>query len=152
MIYFFYQIIIRSNLNVDIFDIDNQHINDLLSYDVVEFIGGNPYYLLKVLNEVNAKDVLKQIVNEKILIGWSAGALVMTTSIGIINEFYTEMNEWNITDFKAMNLNNVQIVPHYSKFINKYNDFEERCNKYEQNNNCKLIRLNEGENMMSKVA
>ncbi len=72
----------------------------------------------------------------------------MTTSIGIINEFSPEMNEWNITDFKAMNLNNAQIVPHYSKFINKYNDFEERSNKYEQNNNCKLIRLNDGEGIV----
>ena len=33
------------HLDVDIIDIDKQPIQDLLIYDVVEFIGGNPYYL-----------------------------------------------------------------------------------------------------------
>lgn len=36
------------HLDIDIIDIDKQPIQDLLIYDVVEFIGGNPYYLLKI--------------------------------------------------------------------------------------------------------
>ena len=34
------------NLTVDIFDIDSQPVELLLNYDIVEFIGGNPFYLL----------------------------------------------------------------------------------------------------------
>lgn len=33
-------------LTVDLFDIDISPVEQLLSYDVVEFIGGNPFYLL----------------------------------------------------------------------------------------------------------
>ena len=33
------------NLCVDIFDIDYQDVNLLSKYDVIEFIGGNPFYL-----------------------------------------------------------------------------------------------------------
>lgn len=33
-------------LSVDVFDFDTQNADELLQYDVVEIIGGNPYYLL----------------------------------------------------------------------------------------------------------
>ena len=39
------------NLNVDLFDLDKQSAELLLNYDVVEFIGGNPYYLLHSIRE-----------------------------------------------------------------------------------------------------
>ncbi len=133
------------NLEVDIIDIDNQSMEDLLLYDVVEFIGGNPYYLLNALKKQNGQKILSRIASEKILIGWSAGAVVMTSTIGIIDVFSPEMNQWGITDFSGMALTEVQIVPHYNKFIKRYHQFEECCQVYEKNNKCSLIRLNDGE-------
>ena len=147
-------ILLNNNINninsyivdfVDIVDIDKQPIEDLLMYDVIEFIGGNPYYLLKSLKEKNGKKVLEQIASEKVLIGWSAGALVMTPTIGIINVFSPELNNWEITDFSGMNLTDIQVAPHYNKFLKRYDRFEERCQKYEADNGCSLIRLNDGE-------
>ena len=49
------------NLEVDIFDLDKQSANELLHYDVVEFIGGNPYYLLNSIRENNAIETLRCI-------------------------------------------------------------------------------------------
>ena len=64
------------NLCVDIFDLDNQKAELLLNYDVVEFIGGNPYYLLHSIRRSNAKEILQEIAVNNILIGWSAAAFV----------------------------------------------------------------------------
>ena len=46
------------NLQVDIFDLDKQDVDLLLNYDVVEFIGGNPYYLLHSIRQNKAIKVL----------------------------------------------------------------------------------------------
>ena len=64
------------NLTVDIFDIDKQPSELLLNYDIVEFIGGNPFYLLYSIRENNALNILQYLADNKILIGWSAAAFV----------------------------------------------------------------------------
>lgn len=45
--------------SVDTFDLDTQDATELLKYDVVEFIGGNPYYLLNSIRVHNASIVIK---------------------------------------------------------------------------------------------
>lgn len=133
---------------VSLFDVDLQPVEELLEYDTVEFIGGNPYYLLKSLREHKAKDILSIISKEKILIGWSAGALVLGPTIAIIEQYSPEMNEWEINDFTGMCLTDVQVLPHYNKFLKRYNNFEERCCEYEKNNQCTVIRINDGEGVL----
>ena len=64
-------------LSVDTFDLDTQEAYELLKYDVVEFIGGNPYYLLNSIRVHNASAVIKQLAEEKVLLGWSAGAMFL---------------------------------------------------------------------------
>ena len=51
------------NLTVDIFDIDNQPVELLLNYDIVEFIGGNPFYLLHSIRKNNALNTLRYLAN-----------------------------------------------------------------------------------------
>lgn len=135
-------------LKVECFDIDVQDVKLLLSYDVVEFIGGNPYYLLNSLRKTNAKPILKELAEQKVLIGWSAGALVMCKSLDLINVYSPEMNFLHMTDLQGMNLTDTYILPHYNKFLKRYDRFEERCQNFEQMNNCKVIRLNDGEGIV----
>lgn len=131
-----------------LFDIDVQPPEELLQYDAVEFIGGNPYYLLKSLREHNCKKVLSVLAEEKMLIAWSAGALVMGPTIAMIDQYSPEMNQWHITDYTGMNLTEVQVLPHYSKFLKRYNRLEELCREYERNNQCTVIRMNDGEGVL----
>ena len=86
------------NLNVGIFDLDNQPADLLLDYDVVEFIGGNPYYLLHSIRENNATEILKDIAINKILIGWSAAAFVFSPTLELVNCYSPEMNFLGLTD------------------------------------------------------
>ena len=135
-------------LEVELFDLDNQSPDLLLDYDVVEFIGGNPYYLLNSIRRCDADSVLEQLAKDKVLIGWSAGALVMTSSIAVIDAFEPQMNFMNLTDLKGLRLADVHIIPHYSKFLHRYEAFEEKLRRYEADNNCTLIRLNDGDGML----
>ena len=54
-------------LSVDTFDLDIQDACKLIKYDVVEFIGGNPYYLLNSIRVHNASVVIKQLAEKKVL-------------------------------------------------------------------------------------
>ena len=135
-------------LQVECFDFDTQAAEELLKYDVVEIIGGNPYYLLHSLRINNAQKVLEKIADKKLLIGWSAGALVLGPTIAVIEQFCPEMNFLHLNDLSALNLTDIQVVPHYKKFLGKYEDFEEKCRSYEKKEHCSVIRLSDGEGII----
>ena len=133
------------NLNVDIFDLDKQPADLLLNYDVVEFIGGNPYYLLNSIREQNATEVLKKIATNKILIGWSAATFVFSPTLELVNCYSSEMNFLGLTDLSGLALTNVQVLPHYSKFLTRFDQFEEKCCAYEKEHDVNVIRIDDGD-------
>lgn len=133
------------NLSVDIFDLDKQPADLLLNYDVVEFIGGNPYYLLHSIKENNAIEVLKNISKNKVLIGWSAATFVFSPTLELINCYSPEMNFLGLTDLNGLSLTNIQVLPHYSRFLTRFDQFEEKCCAYEKENNVNVIRINDGD-------
>ena len=133
------------NLKVDIFDLDKQSAQLLLNYDVVEFIGGNPYYLLHSIRENNAIEILRDIATNKTLIGWSAAAFVFGPTLELINRYSPEMNFLEIKNLNGLALTNVQVLPHYSQYLTKFEGFEETCYVYENEHNVNVIRINDGE-------
>ena len=133
------------NLKVDIFDLDKQSAQLLLNYDVVEFIGGNPYYLLHSIRENDAIEILRDIATNKILIGWSAAAFVFSPTLELINRYSPEMNFLGIKNINGLALTNVQVLPHYSKYLTRFERFEETCCVYEKEHNINVIRINDGE-------
>lgn len=133
------------DLKVDVFDLDKQPAELLLDYDVVEFIGGNPYYLLHSIREHNATEILKEIATNKILIGWSAAAFVFSPTLELVNGYSPEMNFLGLTDLRGLSLTQIQVLPHYSKFLSRFDRFEERCCEYEKEHNVNVIRINDGE-------
>ena len=135
-------------LNVDTFDLDTQDATELLKYDVVEFIGGNPFYLLNSIRVHNASAVIKQLVEKKVLLGWSAGALVFTPSIEVVDGLTPEMNIVNLDNLKGLSLTNTHILPHYNKFLKRFDKLEDVCKAYEQEHNCTVVRLNDGDGII----
>lgn len=133
------------NLKVDIFDLDKQPAELLLDYDVVEFIGGNPYYLLNSIREHHATEVLKDIAINKVLIGWSAAAFVFSPTLELVNCYSPEMNFLKLTDLRGLSLTQIQVLPHYNKFLSRFEKFEERCCAYEKEHNVNVIRINDGD-------
>ena len=132
-------------LSVEIFDIDTDDVSEMLKYDVVEFIGGNPFYLLNSIREHHAEPILKKIAENRILIGWSAAVFVFGPTLELVNEYSSEMNTRNIKDLSALGLSTIEGLPHYSKFIDRFERFEERCKAYEERKSTQVIRLNDGD-------
>ncbi len=132
-------------LSADTFDIDTDSIDKMSEYDVVEFIGGNPFYLLYSIREHRAEPAIRQIAEKKILIGWSAAAFVFGPSLALVNEYSPEMNIVGLDDLRALNLTPIEVLPHYGRFIERFEHFEERCKDYELRNHTKVTRLNDGD-------
>jgi len=134
-------------LAVDIFDLDKDTPEKLLNYDVVEFIGGNPFYLLHSIRTCHAEEILQTIANEKVLIGWSAAVFVFGPTLELVNTYSPEMNFLRLTDLSALALTDLEILPHYSKYRSRFDRFEERCREYEQIHKINVIRLNDGDGL-----
>lgn len=135
-------------LQADCFDFDVQPPEALMAYDVVELIGGNPYYLLHSIRQHSFADALSEFAERRCLIGCSAGALVLTPSLELIDRYSPEMNLVGLTDLTALNLTDVQILPHYSKFLRRFEAFEEKCADYERKHNCAVVRLSDGDGVI----
>jgi len=133
-------------LEVDVLDIDRCDPELLLDYDVVEFIGGNPFYLLRSIRRKNAEWVMEKLAEEKLLIGWSAGALVLGPTLELIHRYTPEMNRkgW-VKSMDALNLCPFPILPHYSSFIHRFERLEERCQEFEEEYSIEVLRLNDGD-------
>jgi len=133
-------------LSVDYFDFDFQNPQLLLNYDVIEINGGNPFYLLKSMREAKCEVIMEKLIQEKIVIGVSAGSIVMQKNINLIAQYSPEMNHGvNLTDFSGFCYSSVELLPHYSKFEPKFERFEEIAKEYEIVNNCEVIRINDGQ-------
>lgn len=135
-------------LSVSCMDLDELPPELLLDYDVVEFIGGNPFYLLNAMRKCNCREILLKMAREKVLIGWSAGALVMGPSLELVNGYSPEMNFLKLSNLTALNLTEVEVLPHYSKFLQRFEGFEEKCAAYEKKYGREVIRLNDGEGVV----
>ena len=136
-------------LSVDLFDFDKQPAEQLLEYDVVVLIGGNPYYLLHSIREHHGENALRVVAQKGLLIGWSAGALVLGPTIAIIDKYLPELNFIGLQDRTGLNLTDIQILPHYSKQQKQDDRTEEKCYQYEQENNCSVVRLDDGEGVFA---
>jgi len=136
-------------LIVDYFDFDFQDPELLLNYDVIEINGGNPFYLLKSMRKANCEVIMHKLIQEKIVIGISAGAIVMQKNINLIAQYSPEMNDVvNLTNFSGFCFSSIEFLPHYSRFTTKFERFEERAKEYEIANNCKVIRIDDGQGVI----
>ena len=135
-------------LQVALFDLDKQPGEGLLEYDVVEFIGGNPFYLLQAVKRGSVPEILRRIARDRMLIGWSAAAFVFGPTLELLNRYSPEMNLWGITDLRGLGLTRVEVLPHYSRFLSRFSGFEETCRAYEAAHGVRVIRLNDGDGVL----
>ncbi len=63
----------------------------------------------------------------------------------MVNMYSPEMKFPGLTDLRGINLTKVEILPHYNKFLDRFECFEEKCKAYEKKHAVEVIRLNDGE-------
>lgn len=129
-------------LSVDIFDFDTQPAEQLLSYNVVELIGGNPYYLLHSIRQHHGEAALRAVAENGLLIGWSAGALVLGPTIALIDRYHPQLNFLGLTDLSGLGLTEIQIMPHCNK------EDPEKAHEYQRETGGRVIFLKDGEGVL----
>jgi len=132
-------------LRVDVLDIDKAPCAALERYGVVEFIGGNPFYLLASLRRHGAEPILRRVAASGVLIGCSAAAFAFGSTLALVNRYSPEMNTPGLTDLTALRLTDIEVLPHYSRFLSRFDRFEETCAGYEAERGVRVLRLNDGD-------
>jgi dipeptidase E len=87
----------------------------LLSCDVIYLAGGNTYVFLEKLRQAGLLAHLRRFArNGGVLAGLSAGAILMTPSIGLagIPRYDADSNEPGLTDLRALGLVDFEFSPH----------------------------------------
>ncbi|WP_054958540.1 Type 1 glutamine amidotransferase-like domain-containing protein [Paenibacillus dakarensis] len=131
---------------IDFIDIEFDNPEILKHKDVIYINGGNPFSLLFHAKKSGADIIFKTLVSQNvIIIGVSAGALLLGPHINIVHFFTPQMNTLDLTDFKALGLTDKLIFPHYDRedvFKDSSNKtIEERLIEFETIEKCKVTRL-----------
>jgi len=131
----------------EFFDIEFSSPDLLANFDILFFIGGNPFYLLYQIRETRTDVILHEILSEgKVISGSSAGSMVLGSTIVLINKFEPLWNkDIGLTDFSGVGLTTINVCPHYSKHMTRYDNFEERIQSVEKTFSIKITRINDGE-------
>jgi dipeptidase E len=113
---------------------------DLIQYDAIVLPGGNTFEILRYLKNSGYFYKLKEFANQdRVLIGKSAGSIIMTPTIKIAQ--FADDNEDEYNDLKALNLVDFEVKPHWDKWKNKKQVFRD----YMELHNTTLYGIPEGE-------
>jgi len=133
-------------LEVDCFDIEFEDVKLLNKYDLMLINGGNPFHLLNYIRLTNSANIIADFALNKVLIGISAGSIVLGQNLDLVLKFNPEMNNIpKLIDCTALNLTSINIAPHYTRYQDRYENLEKRIAKFEKENDIEYVRLNDGD-------
>lgn len=129
--------LIKMKFNVIEIDISKLSKEDIIekfnSVNAIFVAGGNCFYLLQ---QLKIKDVLQELIefaNNKIYIGSSAGACIICPSIDYLEKLDDKSQATLLNNYKAMNLVDFYILPHYKskeKYTKLADEIENEYKKY----------------------
>lgn len=107
-------------------------------FNVMYVCGGNTFYLLDQIRKTGFDKKIIDFVNKSnVYVGVSAGSIIMCPSI--LTAKNGDKNIVGITDLIGLNFISEIITPHYTEAD------EEVTKTFEKENNCKILRLRDGE-------
>lgn len=136
---------------VDIIDLDNSNLDVINNYDVIYGLGGDPTYLIELVNNTNFKKYLLSFLCKGIYIGESVGSMILANDLKWAYEIKkgTKPKYDIILDtYKGLGLTDTIILPHFNKISEEIKD---KARKFEQENGISFTRLNDGEYALELV-
>jgi len=130
----------------EFYDIEYDEPKKLLDFDLIYIIGGNPFYLLNQIKTKKFESVFCELYNKGIpLVGVSAGSMVFTNNINIVNLLDDRLNQGiGLDNFNALGLVDFEICPHYGMFRNRFDSFDEIIGQYIKEVNPTFYTINDG--------
>ncbi|WP_312093703.1 Type 1 glutamine amidotransferase-like domain-containing protein [Niallia sp.] len=139
---------------VDFIDVEVEKGEKLEEYNIIYINGGNPFRLLYFMKKSGADSILKSLSKQNaILIGASAGAVILGPSIDVVQYFSPKMNEVGLNNFTALALTEIAIFPHYDR-EDAFKDasgksIEDRLIEFERVHDISITRLRDDEYILS---
>lgn len=138
---------------IELFDVMKRNPRELVEYDIIYTLGGNPFLLLDEVKKSGAGAVLYEIAYEykdKVLMGYSAGTLLLGPNMELMNavDSLLGFNEMQLTELRCLELYDFLIFPHYDEFTSEVEGLAEAIRQFEANSSFKIIRLNDDEGIM----
>jgi dipeptidase E len=129
----------------DCIDIEHQDPAVLRDYDIIILIGGNPYYLLNIMQQKNCKPLFHELLaSGKIILGMSAGSMVLGTTIDFVNLLTPEMDV-GLTDYTGLALVEQVICTHASTFVANIANSAQNLAAYESKNKIAITMIDDGQ-------
>ena len=124
--------------------------NKLAEYDIVYICGGNVFYLMQVIKQCCAEEAIKKAAENHVVVGVSAGSLIMQENLELIRELIPRMNKRvKLKDLTALNITNgIEHLPHKTRYINIIDAFEKRVKTYERKTGHNVICLEDGQGII----
>jgi len=140
-------------IDVTFIDIEHEDPSLLFDKDVVYISGGNPFVLLTHMRTIRADQFFEKILeNGVVIIGVSAGAVILGPNIEIVQHFTPAMNTLKLEDLTGLGLADHFILPHYHRediFSDESGKtIEERIPEFEINHNCSVVRLKDDDDFI----
>ncbi|MGG0177494.1 Type 1 glutamine amidotransferase-like domain-containing protein [Gottfriedia acidiceleris] len=136
--------------SVEFIDLEFESAEKLEKYNIIYINGGNPFYLLHHIRKSGADLIFRRLTeNNVIIVGVSAGAVVLGPNLNIVNYFTPQMNIVDIKDLTALEITDKIIFPHYDR-DDLFPDItgksiEERLMEFESLNKCDVVRVKDNE-------
>ncbi len=142
--------LVQFGLESEMFYFGQDENEKLLEYDVIYICGGNVFYLMQMIKQCCAEPVLTQAAKEKVVVGVSAGSLIMQKDLELIRDLIPRMNKRvKLKDLTALDLtNNIEHLPHKTRYIGIIDAFEKRVKTYERKVGHKVICLEDGQGII----
>ena len=122
----------------------------LLDYDLIYICGGNVFYLMQVIKQCSAQEIIEKASKSAIIVGVSAGSLIMQKDLVLIKDLIPRMNKRvKLKDLTALNLTNgIEHLPHKTRYINTIDAFEKRVATYQRKTGNKVFCLEDGQGII----
>ena len=128
------------------FDLNTRAAKELSNFGAFVLLGGNPFKLLDVMRRTKCRDIFVAAAKTKVIIGASAGALVLGQRFDYILEFVPFLNKkLNLTNFEALCITDVNICPHVARYTLQREDFAQILAAHERQHGIKITPVEDGE-------
>ncbi|WP_088011558.1 Type 1 glutamine amidotransferase-like domain-containing protein [Gottfriedia acidiceleris] len=132
--------------SVEFIDIEFESAEKFEKYNIIYINGGNPFYLLHHIRKSGADLIFKRLSNKNVIIvGVSAGAVVLGPNINVVNYFTPQLNIVETKDLTGLEMTNKMIFPHYDREDlfpdTTRRSIEERLIEFENLNKCNVVRI-----------
>lgn len=137
-------------LECDYFYFGADNNEKLLAYDIVYICGGNVFYLMQIIKQCCAEEIIKKSRETAVIVGVSAGSLIMQENLELIRDLIPRMNKRvKLKDLTGLNLTNgVEHLPHKTRYTETIDAFEKRIKTYEKKAGHKVICLEDGQGII----